>query len=253
MMRRDRSVNIVVHAGNSEKSIEALIGKKADIASCSRMIKLEELKRARAKGIWPRQYRAALDGIAVIVHPSNRVRELTLDQLRAIYSGEAKSWKDLGGADGRIVALSPGRGREMSLFFIERALAGEEGKKWGGFGAGVMMLRSSKAVADKVSSDPGAIGYVELRRYNGRRHGLVAVGEAQRGPYFRPTVETLFDYRYPLSRPLFFYTNQPVKGKVKEFVDFVLSPDGQAVNGWFGFAPVPAVKRERGQKAEGAG
>jgi len=242
MEHGDHPVNALVEVGNSEKTIGRLIDRKAEIAVCARTIRPEELQRAKTSGVHPREYKVALDAILVIVHRSNRVRELTLDQLRAIYTGEVESWKGVGGGGETIVALCPSRRSELGEFFAERVLGSRGGKKGGTFGPRVAAPASSQAVAQRVAAEPRAIGYLELRWYDVQRHGLVAVGEEERGPFFRPTMETLLYYQYPLSRPVLLYTNGRPKGKVKEFLDFALSSDGQMAAGREGFVPMVGVK-----------
>jgi phosphate transport system substrate-binding protein len=243
---RDRSVSILVEEVDSEKAIGRLIDRRAEIAVCTRAIGPQELQRARANGVQPREYKVALDAIAVIVHPSNRVRELTLDQLRAIYGGEVESWKDVGGGSRSIVPVWTRPGNEMSQLFLERLLTSGAGHEAPRYVARGVALRSSKAAAQRVASEPGAIGYLELRWYDRRRHGLVAIAAEERGPFFRPAMGTLLYHQYPLSRPVLFYADGRPKGKVKEFLDFALSSDGQLAAARFGFVPMIGARWRKG-------
>ncbi len=100
-------VNIAVTGGGSGTGLTALIGGTCDIAESSRSIEPKEIEKAKTKGITPKEFLVALDGIAVVVHPKNPVKDLTADQLREIFLGNITNWKSSGGANKPIVHPVP--------------------------------------------------------------------------------------------------------------------------------------------------
>jgi phosphate transport system substrate-binding protein len=227
-METHPEVFAAVTGGGSGTGIAALIGKTCDIAACSRAMTEQELETARAKGSAPQQHIVALDGIAVVVHPGNPVRQLTLEQLRAIFTGAVTNWQQVGGKDQRIVVLSREVNSGTHVFFKEHVLQRGAGYAAAEFVPAALLLSSSQAVADEVAQNPQAIGYYGMG-YLSPQQRVMAVGNSAQGPFIAPTSEAVRQTTYPISRPLYLYTNGEPAGAVKLFMDFVASPKGQAI------------------------
>jgi phosphate transport system substrate-binding protein len=218
-------INISVRGGGSGVGITALINKSVDIGLSSRTIKDKELLNAKQKGVNPKGTVIALDGLAVIVHPNNPVNEISIKTLKDIYTGKIKNWKVLGGPDKEIVVVSRDVASGTFEVFKERVLGGEKTRE------DALMLASNKAVEGTVKETPSAIGYVGIGYLSNDVKALKIEGVP-------PSVKTVKDGSYKLKRELYFYTNGTPKGLVKEFIDFVLSAQGQKLVTEVGFVPV---------------
>jgi phosphate transport system substrate-binding protein len=222
---------IIVTGGGSGTGIAALINGTTDICQASRPMKQDEKLKLRDRfqtmGV---EIPVAKDGLAVYVHESNVVKQLTLDQLRGVYAGTITNWKELGGKDATIILY----GRENSSgtygFFKEHVLGGRD------FSARMQTLPGTAAVANAVGKDPNGIGYGGAAYAKGVRD--VAVAKDAKSPAVLPTAAAVDDGSYPLSRLLFFYTRQQPAGNTKKFVDWVLSPDGQKLAVEVGYFPL---------------
>ncbi len=229
-MDQHPDVNISVRGGGSGVGIAALIDGTCDIAMASRPMKTKELKSARGKGINPLATVIAKDGIAIIVHPSNPLSEITLAQLKDIYTGKISNWKDVGGKPGKIVVISRDVASGTFEVFKKIVLKGAKTR------ADALMLASNKAVATTVEKTPGAIGYVGLGYISSKVKALAVDG-------VEPTKETVVSGKYKLARPLHLYTDGKPTGLAKEFIDFVLSPEGQEIVDKIGFVPVKPTSK----------
>jgi len=224
-MQRNPDVNISVRGGGSGVGIANLLDGTTDIANASRPIKEKELKRAKEKGINPVATIIAKDGIAVIVHPSNPVTALTLEQIRKIYTGEISNWKEVGGNPGTIVVVSRDHSSGTFEVFKKMVLEGEKVRP------DAIMAASNKAVLTTVAKTPGAIGYIGLGYLSSDVKAVKVDG-------VYPSPESVVSGKYKLARPLYMYTRGKPSGVVKEFIDFILSPEGQKIVKELGFVPV---------------
>lgn len=223
-------VLVGVTGGGSGTGIAALINGSTDFAMCSREIKPKEVEMARARGVQPKEYLVALDGLAVVVHPDNPVDALTLEQLSAIFSGKIRNWKELGGREAEIVVLSREVNSGTHVYFKEAVLQMGRKDRHDEFGEEALLLPSSQAIADEVAGNPASIGYYGMG-YISARQKVVRVAQDNRSGYFAPTAENVVSKKYPISRPLLFYTNgEPEKGsQAAEFLGFISSARGQAI------------------------
>lgn len=224
-MELNLELNISVRGGGSGVGIAALIDATTDIANASRPIKTKEIVSCREKGIDPVATVIAKDGIAIVVHPSNPVKELTLEQLKKIFTGEISKWSEIGGNNKPIVIVS--RDVASGTFEVFKTIV-LEGKKTR---SDALMLASNKAVATTVASSEDAIGYVGLGYLSSNIKTLAIEGTG-------PTNETVVSGEYKIARPLFMYTNGSPSGKAKAFIEFILSPEGQELVEEAGFVPV---------------
>jgi phosphate transport system substrate-binding protein len=223
-MDNNPEADITVRGGGSGTGIAALIDGATDIADASRPMKQKELKKARENGVNPVANIVARDGIAVIVHPDNPVNNLTIEEIKAIYTGQVSRWSDFGGK-GTIVAVS--RDAASGTFETFNELALHKAK----LTDGALMLASNLEVARTVAQTPGAIGYVGLGY-------LTDNVKAIKVESVTPSESTVQDDTYPLARPLFMYTNGNPSGLAKRFLDFIMSTTGQDIIKDAGFVPV---------------
>lgn len=213
-MDQHPDVKISVQGGGSGIGIAGIIDGTCDIGDSSRSMKEQELSNAVNKGVNPKANFVAMDGIAVIVHPSNKISGLTKNQLKDIYIGKISNWSALGGASQKIVVVSRDSSSGTFESFGEMALDKAKVR------SDALMQASNQAIASTVAKTPGAIGYVGLGYISSQVKALVLDG-------VMPSNTTVLSNKYKLGRPLFMYTNGTPQGVVKDFLDFVLSEDGQ--------------------------
>ncbi len=237
-MQDNPQVFVAVTGGGSGTGMASLISGSCNIAMSSRNIKAKEISLARQKGVEPNEITAALDGIAVVVHPRNPVSRLTVDQLALIFTGKITNWSGVGGLDSRIVILSREVNSGTHVYFKEHILRRNDPKSKSEFASGALLLSSSQAIADEVAQNPNAIGYYGIG-YISAKQKPVMVAMAEGSACISPTSENVMNGAYPISRPLFLYTNGQPQGLVKGFIDFCLSPEGQQTVLETEFIPIP--------------
>jgi phosphate transport system substrate-binding protein len=221
-----------VSGGGSGIGLKALIAKTVDVANSSREIKKEEQEQATKNGVTPVETIVGWDGIAVVVHPENTVKQLTLAQLAGIYTGNIKDWKEVGGKAGAIVAAGREPVSGTYVFFKEHVLL-----KGTDYASTVLALNSNQAIVSEIAGNTSAIGYVGLGFVTPKVRALPVAKDAA-GKAVEPSTATVVDKTYPISRPLLVYTNGQPAGEVKGYIDFVLSPEGQKILEDNEFVPV---------------
>lgn len=228
---------VAVTGGGSGTGISSLISGTCDIAMCSRNIKDKEIALAKQRGIDPQEIKVALDGLAVVVSPANPVSKLTMDQLADIFTGKITNWKDVGGNDEKIVLLSREVNSGTHVYFKEHVLrkGNPNGKEE--YAPSALLMPSSQAIADEVAANPAAIGYYGMG-YISAKQKPVAVAKDANSEYIAPTIDNVLNGKYPISRPLFLYTNGSPSGLAKKFVDFTLSEEGQDIVLKTDFVPI---------------
>lgn len=236
-MKTHPGVSIAVTGGGSGTGINAMINNTCDIAEVSREMKAAEMEMAAKKGIKPMKFITALDGLAIIVHPSNPVTQLRLDQLADIFQGKIRNWKQVGGKDAQIVLLSREVNSGTHVYFKEHVLRKGEASGKEEFAAEALLLPSSQAISDEVTQNVNAIGYVGMG-YISAKDKVIHVAKDASSPFIAPTIASVSDNSYPISRPLIMYSKGTPKGLTKEFLDFVLSPAGQSIVKKLDFVPV---------------
>ncbi|MFH1398120.1 MAG: phosphate ABC transporter substrate-binding protein [Candidatus Omnitrophota bacterium] len=228
---------IAVTGGGSGTGLSSLISGTCAIAMCSRNIKEKEIALAKQKGVIPFEIKVALDGLAVVVSPKNPVSKLTLDQLAQIFTGRITNWKEIGGEDKKIVILSREVNSGTHVYFKEHVLRRNDPNSREEFSSGALMLSSSQAIADEVAGNPSAIGYYGMG-YISNKQKAVRVAKDELSEYIAPSVDNVISGKYPISRPLFLYSNGQPKGILSKFVDFILSKEGQEIVIKTDFVPV---------------
>jgi phosphate transport system substrate-binding protein len=226
-MRTNPGLEITVKKTGSGDGAAALIDSRCDIATLSRFMKDSEFKSAVDHNVFPVAHAIAMDGVCIIVHPSNPVKELTSAQVRDIYKGIIKNWKELGGPDAEIVIVSRDTSSGTYETFHEKVMNKQEMAK------NVEYVNSNPQCHARVKTTTGAIGYVGLGFVDADVKALKIDG-------VQPTKQTIASGTYPVARPLFLFTNgYPKLGSmVFKFCAFYLTEKGQEIVEAKGFVPV---------------
>lgn len=215
---------VQVTGGGSGVGIAALIDGTTDIADASRPIKDEEVEECKANGIDVLEFSVALDGISVIINPANTVESLTLAQIKDIYTGKTKNWKEVGGPDAMIVCYGRQSSSGTYVYFKEHVLEDED------YRADTQELAGNSVLCDSVARDVGGIAYVGVG-YAAQRDDIKIVGVMpdESAEPIKPTNETVASGTYPISRYLYNYANGKPEGVAKAYLEFALSDEGQKI------------------------
>ena len=235
------AVVVAVSGGGSGTGIAALINGTVDIANASRAIKDKELELAKKNDQDPVKHVVGFDALAVYLHPDNPLDEISLEQLAEIYGdgGSYLSWTDLGVEvpgckDQEIVVVSRQNNSGTYAYFREAVL----GK--GDFKLGTRDMHGSKDVVDLVENTPCAIGYSGLA-YATDHVSLACIATETGEVCQNPSVASALDGSYPIARPLFMYTNGEPSGIIGEYLNWIMSNDGQCIILNKGYAPAVEV------------
>ena len=214
--------NISVRGGGSSLGIAAILSGTAEIGCASRHAKTKEKAQARERGINLYENIVAADGIAVVVHPSNPLKDISLQQLRAIFAGEITNWKELGGHDAEIVAILRDPSSGTYEVFDKLVMDGTSNR------GDALSLGSNNSVVSTIKNTSGAIGYAGLGYLNSSVKTITVDG-------VKATETTINTKEYPISRTLQMYTNGKPSGLAKKYLDFILSVEGQELVEEMGF------------------
>ena len=226
-MSNHKDVNITVSESGSGNGAKSLLNKMCNVATMSRFMKDGEFSAAVNNGIMPVAHVVAVDGIAMIVHPSNPVKELTVKQVREIYQGRYTSWKQLGGPDVEIVMISRDTNSGTYETFEKLVMKKEKIEE------NAEYVGSNGAIRQRVQSTPAAIGYVGLGFVDRTVKALTIEG-------VYPDSRTIASGVYPIARPLYMFTDRyPKLGThLHAFITLYLTPRGQEIVKEIGFIPV---------------
>jgi phosphate transport system substrate-binding protein len=233
-MKKNPGVTVAVTGGGSGTGISALINGTCDLANSSRLIQEKEINSAKARNFVPKQHNMALDGIAIIVHPNNPVRSLTMDQLKAIFGGPTSNWNQVGGQNVRIVAACRQSSSGTYVFFQENVLKNTKYRQDAQF------LPSTNAICQVVSKSTGAVGYVGIgyaQKWAGKVK-IVPIAARQGANPVTPSEQTVRNHTYPIWRYLYCYTRGNPTGVTKAYLDFCLSAEGQRLVARTGYIPL---------------
>lgn len=234
-MKKNPGVQMSLSGGGSGEGIKALIDKTTDIATSSREIKDKEIELAKTKGVNPVAHVVAFDAIIPVVHPKNKVANLTIDQISQIYQGKITNWKEVGGDDLKIVVISrdssSGTFESWDHFVMKKAKVTPKAQ----------MLASNGALVTAVSKNKYAIAYLGIGYVNKSVKAVNVNG-------ITASIQTAMSKEYPLSRELYMYTNGEPAGDVAKYIAFVKSVEGQQVVAKEGFVPLTDVKKTSGKK-----
>ncbi len=224
-MKNNPNVLLTVNGGGSGVGIAALINGTTDIASASREMKQKELDNANAAGNEAFENKVALDGIAIVVHPSNPINELTIEQLKDIFTGKKTNWKDFGGPDKKISILSRESSSGTYQFFQEHVLNKEN------YAQSAKLMPATSSIIESVSQDATSIGYAGLGYATevGPDVKIIKVKANANSQAVAPSEATVKDKSYPIARALYLYTKANSSTDVANFINFCLSPEGQAI------------------------
>ncbi|MFA6358290.1 MAG: phosphate ABC transporter substrate-binding protein [Candidatus Omnitrophota bacterium] len=228
-MDKNPGANISVRGGGSGVGIASLLDKACDIANSSRPIKDTELDKAVTNGVDATANIIAMDGLAVIVNSANSLEKLSKKQIKDIFTGVISNWLQLGGNDEKIVVVSRDTSSGTFEAFATLVLGGQKVRP------DALMQASNQAVVTTIGQTKGAIGYVGLGFISDAVKALKVEG-------VMPSKETVLSGTYPITRPLFMYTNGKPKGLVKEVIDFILSDEGQKLVEEVGFVGLKEKK-----------
>lgn len=231
-MKANKGVQVSLSGGGSGEGIKALIDKTANIANSSREIKKEEIALAETKGVKPMAHVVAYDALIPIVHPKNKVKGLSTDQLSLIYQGKITNWKEVGGEDLKIVVISrdssSGTFESWDHFVMKKTKVTPKAQ----------MLASSGAIVTAIAKNRYAISYVGMGYVNKSVKALEVNGVAA-------SAETALSKEYPFSRELYMYTDGEPKGEVAKFIAFLKSSEGQKIVKKEGFVPLTTAKESK--------
>ncbi len=229
-MKKNPSRKVQVTGGGSGTGIAALINGTTDVADASRPMKDDEKAKVQGRfNAFPVETAVAQDGVAIYVNEANPVGQLTVDQLKRIFLGDVTSWKGVGGPDAPIVLYSRENSSGTYVFFKENVLGNED------YAATAQTLPGTAAVVNAIAKERNGIGYGGAAYAKGVKEVKV-VGKD--GQAYAPSAQNVKSGTYPLARPLFMYTRGTPQGEVKEFIDFCLSPSGQAIVTKVGYFPI---------------
>ena len=229
-------IKVTVTGGGSGTGIAALLNKEIEIATSSRPMKDEEKVIAMQKGIEVQELLIARDMLSMIVHPSNEVYKLTMEEIAGIYSGEISNWQELGGKDKEITLYGRQSTSGTYSFFMEEVVQGD-------YAPTMRNLEGSQAIVDAVSQDDSGIGYVGIGYVVDEKDmplssiKLVLVGEDKEGPFFSSLDARTYD-RYPINRPLYLYSSGQPQSAKDLFLEFMVSLEGQKVVEDSGFVSI---------------
>jgi phosphate transport system substrate-binding protein len=230
-------VEIAVTGGGSGTGIAALINKSVDITNASRLITADEKAAAEKNGVNPIEFTVARDAIGVIVHPDNPVSQLTRQQLSDIFSGKITNWKEVGGEDRPIVRLSRESNSGTHVYFLEQVVRLGDSKNKTLFSPTTLLLPSSEVIVSEIRQNPNAIGYDGLG-YIPKDLKIIAVAKNPGDPYVLPSIETVNNKSYPIARDLYMYTPGQPSGAIKDYIDWILGDQAQAIVAEQGFVPI---------------
>jgi phosphate transport system substrate-binding protein len=233
-MGQHSDVKIQVTGGGTGTGFAALQSQTTDLCNASRKAKAAEIAKCVSVfgGKRPTEYKVALDGLSVYVNTENPVKELTLDQLKDIFTGKAKNWKQFGGPDAPITVYSRENSSGTYEFFKEHVLQGQD------FAASAQTMPGTAAILQAVSKDKNSIGYGGAAYGAGAKHLLVKKDDAS--PGVEPTEENVLNGNYPIWRHLYVYLNPALdKGEIAAYLKWIRSEDGQKIVKDVGYYPLP--------------
>jgi phosphate transport system substrate-binding protein len=234
-------VSVEVLGGGSGVGIAALINGTCDIANSSRSLEKEEAEKAAAKygGKHPAEHLVGYDALAIYVHPSNPITEISIEQLSEIYKegGKINKWSEVGitmpGGQDEIVRASR-QSNSGTYHYFREAVVGKKSD----FKQGSRDMNGSKEVVDLVSTTPSAIGFSGIG-YRTDKVKVVKVARKTGEAGIAPSIKTTLDKTYPIARPMFMYVPSTAKPEAEEYIRWILTAPGQKIVIESGYVPLP--------------
>lgn len=241
---------IAILGGGSGTGVAALINGTCDLANLSREMTDREFQLAEKKGITPRLFVIAVDGLSVIVNVRNPLSKLTVEQIGAIFRGEIKNWKDVGGENRPITLYGRQSNSGTYVFFQEHVLMNQD------YSPQMMQMNGNAQIIEGILQDRAGIGYVGVgyvvdKETGSVRSGLKVLGVAAEhgSPAFSPLDKAAVDKgQYPIARPLYQASKGRPDGAVLDFLRFVTGPEGQKIVQEEGFFPISDIQRKKNEK-----
>jgi phosphate transport system substrate-binding protein len=232
-------VKIQVTGGGTGTGFAALQNQTTDLCDASRQIRAAEIAECiKAFNRRPTEYKVALDGLTVYTHESNPVNELTIEQVRLIFTGKIKNWKQVGGEDLPISLYSRENNSGTYEFFKENVLLGYD------FAASAQTMPGTAGVLEAVSKDKRAVGYGGAAYGKGAKH--LKIKKDDNSPAVEVNEETVLKQTYPIWRYLYIYVIPAIdRGEISAYLNWIRSDDGQKVVKEVGYFPLPAHLREK--------
>lgn len=221
-MKKEKTSSVTVIGGGSGVGIAALMDGTTDIGMSSRKLKMDEKLKLQDAGKTYKEVIVAYDALSVIVHPANKVSQLTREQVEGIYTGKIKNWKEVGGDDLAIIVYSRESSSGTFEFFKEKVMGNKN------YAASALMMPATGAIVQSVSQTKGAIGYIGLA-YMDKSVKDVKISYDKGKTFTEATYENAKNKSYPIVRPLYYYYTTKNEAKVKPFIDYVLSEEGQRI------------------------
>ena len=245
-MQLNPNVSIQVTGGGSGTGVAALLNGTTHIANSSRELKDIEYEKAKSLGITPKVYNVALDGLALIVHTDNKINELTLEQIKDIFTGKVTNWKQVGGDDIPITLY----GRENSSgtyeFFKEHVLGKDENGKQRDYATSTQVLQGTAALGEAVARDTKGVAYGGVGYFAQRTDiKIIAVKKDKGSQAIFPAHNGKVNYNaiwngdYSISRYLYCFTQDKPSKDVNDFFNFILSEEGQKLVLQMEYIPLP--------------
>lgn len=224
-MKLNPGVSIYVYGGGTTEGVRALIRDEIDICTASRNLKPDEAKAlADYYGTVGLFYLVAKDALCIYINPDNPVKNLSTTQLQNIFECNITNWNDLGGNDQKIIPVIRNLNSGTHFYFKEHILEGDN------YCAEAEVEATTRGVIEFIEENIGAIGYGSIG-YKGDIY-YAKIDDIE------PSEKTVQNDTYPITRYLHFFTSKTPKGSVKEFIDWVLSPEGQKIVKQSGFIPL---------------
>jgi phosphate transport system substrate-binding protein len=219
-MKKHPDATITVTGGGSGVGITALLDQTTDIAMSSRPMKVDEKMEFKNKKIEYKEVIIAYDALAVVINPANEVKELTREQVEKIFTGNITNWKEVGGKDMKIVALSRESSSGTYEFFKEHVMDKKN------YATTVLAMPATGAIIETIGKTEGAVGYVGLA-YVTPEVKPVSISYDEGKTFVPPAIASAQDGTYPVARPLYYYYGIEKESRVKPLIDYLLSEEGQ--------------------------
>jgi phosphate transport system substrate-binding protein len=232
-MKSNPDVPVSINIGDTSQGIAALIARTTDLASASRDLTDEEVVLAHKHKVRLRKVPVARDSVAVIVNADNPVNDMTLAELKAVFTGEISNWSKVGGNDEKIDVLARETGSGTSKFFISHVL------KRSTIAKSATTVPSIETMMETIANNKNAIGYAGMEAL-GEKPGKIKSLKLQLitdGTAVGATAASAIG-GYPLSRPLFMFMDHDAKPSAQKFIDFCLSEEGQKLVEKAGYASI---------------
>ncbi len=222
----------VSHTGTTE-GIRAFIDGKVDIAETSRKFTTEEIMSAKKQGLTVEGFLVGFAVYSVAVNPENSVEKLNEEEIRKIFLGEIKNWKEVGGEDREIDVIYREIGTDEYDYFLDKFLGLE-----GNIPDNVKIIKTPEEIVEEIGNNRGAIGYF-LIHYESEKTKSLAIAKKDTDNYLKPTLDEVTVEDYPVLRPYYMYINVLSPKPLREYINFIYSDDGLKLAEKHSFEPVP--------------